>query len=217
MANQNQQNQEWPSTTEMQTQLRQTGALISDPPLISPSTPVGLSSSPTDANSKKIDPPDVGDQFLANTPTTGYQLADEQARHWFDWWRRRLPKWLAIGITLQMLWAIYHSLDFIFVRSEQLEQALQAGLVDQAQINQFTGSAIINTVSVVISLFFAMRLAFLKSKAAHVVHIITGLGIMVGNGLIMNYLNQLNSGLILAEYSSSLLEKIWVKLVGVMM
>lgn len=104
-----------------------------------------------------------------------------------------LPKAVAVLLGIQGLSGIYRSLNFTFVIRPQLEQQLLLDQLTQDDINGIANRAVIMMVSTVVSLFFASRLAFLKSKAARAVNVAIGLSLFLGNALISTYLTQSGS------------------------
>lgn len=118
-----------------------------------------------------------------------------------------LPRIVGVLLTLQSLFGIYESINFILVEFPHLEAALTNHMITEQQINGFVSRAVIIAISTFISMIFALRLTFLETKAAKITHTVLGLLLLVGNTFIQAYFNQLNSGVLFAEYSAEILEQ----------
>jgi len=139
---------------------------------------------------------------LANTPETSepeietkIQVIDSivKAKKW-------AVKGVGILLTLQGLHGIYKSVIFILVEYPMLEQQLISHQVTQHQVNDFGIKAIMMVISTVLSMFFAMKLTFLKSKAAKTLSTTIGILLFIGNALIHDYFVSLNSSQIMVDY-----------------
>lgn len=119
-----------------------------------------------------------------------------------------VPKIVSGLLILQGVRGIYNSLNFILVEFPHLELALENHQIEASQINHFVSKAVVLAVHTFISIMFAMHLAFLHSKAAKIIKISIGIALLLGHSAIENYFNQQNSGIVLSEYSASLLEQI---------
>lgn len=129
-----------------------------------------------------------------------------------SWFKKYVPKTVGFLLMLQGLYGIYQSVIFILVEFPQLEVQLQEHHITSGQINTFASKAVITVVSTVISMIFAMRLTFLKTKAAKVLNTGIGLVIFFGNATISQYLSSLDTGSIISGYSVSMLEFIFLQL-----
>ncbi|MDH5533224.1 MAG: hypothetical protein OEX81_02225 [Candidatus Pacebacteria bacterium] len=147
---------------------------------------------------------------LANTPETDEpvsevktQVVDSMAKV-----RRWSVKGIGIALTLQGLHGIYKSVIFILVEYPILEQQLVAHQVTQDQVNDFGVKAIMMVISTVLSMFFAMKLTFLKTKAAKTLSTIIGILLFIGNAMIHDYFASLNSSQIMVDFIISIMAKI---------
>lgn len=122
--------------------------------------------------------------------------------------RRYIPKIVAFFLVLQGLFGIYKSIVFILVEFPQLEIALEQQMITTQQINGFASRAVITIITTIISMFFAMRLAFLQSKAARYLNTMIGVAIFLGNAALAQYFNSQNSGILISTYSATFLETI---------
>jgi len=134
---------------------------------------------------------------LANTPEVEAPITVVQATVkvadsmvWFKKWAVKL---IGIALTLQALHGIYRSVTFILIEYPLLEQQLVSNLITQDQINDYGIRAIMMIISTVLSLFFAMKLTFLKSKAAKTLSTIIAIFLFIGNAMIHDYFVSLNS------------------------
>jgi hypothetical protein len=118
------------------------------------------------------------------------------------------PKVVSGLLMLQGLRGIYTSLNFILVEFPELEIALENHLVTGEDINHYVSKAVVLAIHTFISIMFAMHLAFLHTKAAKAVKITIGIVLLLGHSAIENYFNQQNSGVVVSEYSASLLEQV---------
>lgn len=118
-----------------------------------------------------------------------------------------LPRIIGFLLTLQSLRGIYASINFILIEFPQLEVALTSHMVTEQQINGFVSRAVVIAISTFISMIFALRLTFLETKTAKLMSTVFGIGLLAVNIIIENYFNQLNSGVLFAEYSASVLEQ----------
>jgi hypothetical protein len=180
-----------PSPEEMQQSMRQSGVL--DKQTIMPGQ--NQANFPNDVSTQQVQ--------LASAAKDGNQLKNE-----FDssWLRRYIPKLVAIALTVQGLYGIYQSVLFIFVDFPALETLLEQHLITSAQVNSFASKAIVTVISTIISMFFAMRLTFLKSKAARVFNTVIGVAIFFGNTFITSYFSSLDTGVIFSTTSVSMIE-----------
>jgi hypothetical protein len=96
-------------------------------------------------------------------------------------------------LILQGLWSLFNSVKFIFFELPNLEQQLHLGQITDYQINTFANKAIIMTISTILSLFFALRITVLQSKAAKAVSVTLAILLVVGNTQINNFLSQIDS------------------------
>ena len=102
-------------------------------------------------------------------------------------------KIVAILLILQGLWSLFNSIRFIFFELPALEQRLHLGQISSSQINIFANKAIIMTISTILSLFFALRITIIQSKAAKIISVTLAIILVVGNTQISNFLNQIDS------------------------
>jgi hypothetical protein len=181
----------FPTAEEMQRALRQSGILDKQSifPGQDPASYPG-----TDAN------PGVQ---LANAKETGIHVDTKLSSAWFKIY---IPKIVGVGLIFQGLYGIYKSIFFILVEFPELEMALEQQLISSDQVNSFATKAVVTVISTVISMFFAMRLTLLKSKAARSVNTVIGLAIFFGNSAITSYFNAQHAGTVVSEYSVSILE-----------
>ncbi|MBT3249210.1 MAG: hypothetical protein HN846_02570 [Candidatus Pacebacteria bacterium] len=96
-------------------------------------------------------------------------------------------------LILQGLWSLFNSIKFIFFELPNLEQQLHLGQINDFQVNAFANKAIIMTISTILSLFFALRITVLQSKAAKTISITLAILLVIGNTQINNFLNQIDS------------------------
>lgn len=174
----NQSNITLPSLEEMQ------AAVETLPPVL----PKNLESKPASSQPKQ------SNIQLANTPETTDTLEAKSAidRSDFEEIKRKLyryfPKILGIGLTLQSLRGIYNSVVFILVDYPALEQKLVAKQITDFEVSELTITMILMLISTVISLFFAMRLTFISSKAAKRANTVIGFILLVGNPFLHDFI-----------------------------
>jgi len=97
---------------------------------------------------------------------------------------------VAVGLTAQGLFGIYKSVMFILNDLPQMEQQLNTGLITQTDANQIAAKAVMIVISTVLSMFFAMRLTVLKSKAAKGLNTIIAILLFLGNAYIFGFLDK---------------------------
>jgi len=102
-------------------------------------------------------------------------------------------KAVAVLLALQGLWSLFNSIKFIFIELPSLEQQLSLGQIDSFQINVFANKAIVMTVSTILSLFFALRITVVQSKAAKRISTAIAILLVLGNTQINNFLNGIGS------------------------
>jgi len=102
-------------------------------------------------------------------------------------------KSIAVLLILQGLWTLFNSIKFIFIKLPLLEQQLNAGQIDNLQVNAFANRAIVMTISTILSLFFALRITIIQSKIAKIISITIAVLLVIGNTQINNFLNQIGS------------------------
>jgi len=71
-----------------------------------------------------------------------------------------------------------------------MEQQLNTGLITQTDANQIAAKAVMIVISTVLSMFFAMRLTVLKSKAAKGLNTIIAILLFLGNAYIFGFLDK---------------------------
>jgi hypothetical protein len=132
---------------------------------------------------------------LANTPEveTPVEKRKEKVVDHMAKVRKWAVKFIGIALTIQGLHGIYKSVLFILVEYPLLEQQLVAHQITQQQVNDFGIKAIMMVISTVLSMFFAMKLTFLKSKAAKTVSTTIAILLFIGNAMIHDYFISLNS------------------------
>jgi len=97
---------------------------------------------------------------------------------------------VALALTLQGLRGISKSLRFIFVEYPLIEQQLQAHTLTNSQVNEYAIGAILLVTATALSLFFAMRIAFLHNKVAKGINTALSIALIIGNQFIHDYLTQ---------------------------
>ncbi len=197
-----------PSVQDMQSELRQSGILERSSVDEQPGGGNG-DPTPTQGYNPALTPNVPADNVpLANTEINGEaSLADSKPVVWL---KHLLPKAIAIILMGQGLRGIYHSVTFIFVEFPMLEKALVNHEVTREQVNGYASKAIVTAISTIISMLFAMRLAFLHSKAGKIFHSVIGVAVVLSNQAIGTYFQQLDTGEIIATFSSSLLESVYI-------
>ncbi|NCN87715.1 MAG: hypothetical protein GW941_02350 [Candidatus Pacebacteria bacterium] len=115
----------------------------------------------------------------------------------------KIKKWavksIGIALTIQGIHGLYKSVIFILVDYPLLEQQLVAHQITQDQVNDFGIKAIMMVISTVLSMFFAMKLTFLKSKAAKTLSTVIAILLFIGNAMIHDYFISLNSSQYLVD------------------
>jgi len=117
----------------------------------------------------------------------------------FLWFKKWSIKAVAIGLTFQGLFGIYKSVIFILIDYPELEKQLAEHLVTQDQVNDFGIKAIMMVISTVLSMFFAMRLTVMKTKAVKVISATIGVLLFITNIMIHDYFVGLNSSQIMVD------------------
>ena len=115
-------------------------------------------------------------------------------------------KLVAFMLTIQGLYGMYKSIRFIFVDFPLLEQALNSHLIGQEQVNEFASKAIMMVFTTILSMFFGLKLSVLKTEAAKKVQTIMGICLFIFNTIIMRYLNNLGSSMILQGFFNKILQ-----------
>jgi hypothetical protein len=132
--------------------------------------------------------------------------SDSALEQYEGWFLKYMPKVVSFGLTLQGLRGIYKSISFILVEYPQLEIALQQHQLTSSDINQISAKAIIMGISTLISMFFALRLAFLKTDIAKKASIIIGIILFLTTGALQDFFIELKSGETFSTYAVSFLE-----------
>lgn len=114
------------------------------------------------------------------TPTAKVQVGIME-RKWIHW----LTKFVGLALSFQSMYSMYLSFHFLFVEYALLEQKLMAGHVEPVEVNHLAGEAIIELISAIISMFFALRLTVLQSRTAHDLHVFFGVIFFGLNLLVM--------------------------------
>lgn len=137
---------------------------------------------------------------LANTPNakdptpSSFEFSDFVARY-----KRPATKLLAIALTLQGLFGIYKSVNFILFEYPQLEQMLVSHDITQAEVNDLAVKAVLVAISTLLSMIFALRLAIFHSTAAKRIQTAIGLLLFLSNALLHNYFLQINTSQYLVD------------------
>lgn len=132
---------------------------------------------------------------LANTPETDSQSQIAQGfskKDLSDLLLKYGPRVISIGLTIQSLRGIYNSVIFLLVDYPLLEQKLITHQISESEVTELTITMVIMLISTVVSLIFAMRLAFIKDSTAKRLNTIIGLLIFLGNAYIHDLLQALN-------------------------
>ncbi len=132
---------------------------------------------------------------LANTPETDSQSQVAQGfskKDLSDLLLKYGPRVISIGLTIQSLKRIYNSVVFLLVDYPLLEQKLITHQISESEVTELTITMVIMLISTVVSLIFAMRLAFIKDSTAKRLNTIIGLFIFLGNAYIHDLLQALN-------------------------
>jgi hypothetical protein len=147
---------------------------------------------------------------LANTPETEEATLPptEKINEVANLFQKYGAKTLGILLTLQSLHGIYKSVLFILVEYPLLEQQLVAHQITQTQVNDFGIKAIMIVFSTVLSMFFAMKLTFLKTKAAKTLSTVIAVFLFIGNAMIHDYFVALNSSQIMTDFIIDILYRI---------
>jgi hypothetical protein len=149
---------------------------------------------------------------LANTPEDDEPVVETkeqiQMADFMSKARRWSVKGIGIALTLQGLHGIYKSVIFILVEYPILERQLVAHQVTQSQVNDFGIKAIMMVISTVLSMFFAMKLTFLKTKAAKTLNTVIAILLFIGNAMIHDYFIALNSSQIMVDFIISITDKV---------
>lgn len=104
-----------------------------------------------------------------------------------------LQKIVVWGLILQGLTGIWKSIRFILIELPEKQKLIPAGLITQDEANSLTSKAILMTVTAIVTMVFAMKLAAVQSKAAKQVQTAIGIGLILANTWIMNFLNEQGS------------------------
>lgn len=115
------------------------------------------------------------------------------------WFKKWAIKAVGIGLTLQGLFGIYKSVVFILIDYPELEKQLAEHLITQDQVSEFGIKAIMMAISTVLSMFFAMRLTVMKTKAVRAISTVIGILLFIGNIMIHDYFVGLNSSQIMVD------------------
>lgn len=132
---------------------------------------------------------------LANTPETDSVASTPSGptkKDLADLFLKYGPKVISIGLTIQSLNGIFNSVSFILVDYPLLEQKLVNHQITEAEVTELTIMMVIMLISTIISLVFAMRLAFVKDSTAKRLHSIIGVLIFLGNAYIHDLLQTLH-------------------------
>ncbi len=132
---------------------------------------------------------------LANTPETDSVASTPSGptkKDLADLFLKYGPKVISIVLTIQSLNGIFNSVSFILVDYPLLEQKLVNHQITEAEVTELTIMMVIMLISTIISLVFAMRLAFVKDSTAKRLHSIIGVLIFLGNAYIHDLLQTLH-------------------------
>lgn len=100
-------------------------------------------------------------------------------------WSRWFTRLIGVVLSVQGMYHMYVSLHFLFVEYALLEQKLMEGEITPLEVNHLAGKAILEIISSLISMFFALRLTVLQSKTAHGIHVVLGIFFFILNSLVV--------------------------------
>lgn len=164
----------WPDIQVMLQALQTSGVLT----LTEPTTPIQPLPHPPEKKTNHLQ--NLVAITEVDAPTAKIQIGIME-RQWIRW----LTKLVGVILSLQGMYSMYVSFHFLFVEYAVLEQKLSKGLITPSEINHLAGKAILEIISSVISMFFALRLTVLQSKTAHNLHVFFGVIFFILNTLIM--------------------------------
>lgn len=112
-------------------------------------------------------------------------------------------KVVGVLLTLQGVYGLYQSLNFVFVTVPGLDQAMSAGLVERDAIIGIVAHGLIEVIAATLSLFFAMRLTIISKESAEKIDTALGIMIFFGNFLIVDFVRQIQADFILADLTTN--------------
>lgn len=151
---------------------------------------------------------------LAGSPATGNKsdqtaTAFHKSHNWLRiFFQKPFHNSIAIWLTIQGILGIYQSIQFILVGFPELESRLAANLINQDQVNQIATHAVTVVFSTALSMFFALRITFLKGQTAKKINTVVAILLIVGNTFLLEFFGNFP----LAEHWSRLVALFIVKL-----
>jgi hypothetical protein len=115
-------------------------------------------------------------------------------------------KILAFGLTLQSLYSIYKSIIFVFVDIPNFELSLAAGLLDRDQVILLAVKGVLEILTAIISIFFALRLVHVNKGTAKFIDKSIGVAILFGNAVIIDFFRRIEVDLVLTDIFQLLIE-----------
>jgi hypothetical protein len=98
---------------------------------------------------------------------------------------------IAIFLGIQSLYGLFTSIKFILFERIIVEESIHNNALTETDINQLLGKTVLTLIGTAISLFFAVRISFLKTKTAENLQTIIGLLLIIANGFLMGLISQL--------------------------
>ena len=98
---------------------------------------------------------------------------------------RKLNKLIALLLMIQSLFGLYQSVKFVVFEQKQIAH------VTEGTLRQILNREVITLISVLISFFFAIQLSLLPRHKSQVLQNILGVGLIIFNAMMMNWLAKL--------------------------
>ncbi len=94
---------------------------------------------------------------------------------------------VAIALTIQGLYGIFHSIKFILVDYPALETQLLSHQITRTEVNNYATKAIITLFTTILGMFFALKI--MRNKATKMLNTFIGIGLFFGSAYLQNYLS----------------------------
>ncbi len=127
----------------------------------------------------------------------------------WTWLKHHHAKILALILTAQAAYALFTSLQFLFIRLPELEELFAAHLISQERINHLANRAIISGISTLISLFFALHLTTIQSAFMQKLGKVLAVLVVLGNTQLELILNQLRTSQLITTLIIEALRKLF--------
>ncbi|MFZ5376294.1 MAG: hypothetical protein ACOZAN_01335 [Patescibacteria group bacterium] len=144
--------------------------------------------------------PDPAEFLATSTATT---VGDNHLSLMDKIWLKTNLTWgkiVATLLTMQSLYGLYNSINFIFFEYAEVEEQLRDHIISQDVVNSFASKSIITVIGTTLSIVFAIRIALKHGQEEdNKVETIIGGTLAVANLFLIKYLNQIGSAAIVQK------------------